>query len=94
MRYHTAPAGRRKMPKRKYKYSSPNHGRPTKAAGPLRNMKLAKDTDEFLLAEKERTKRSGINGHDLTLVVECSLREFSKLKSSYRDQIYRKAKSG
>jgi hypothetical protein len=61
-------------------------GRPAKYAGPLRNMRLAKPADIFLAREKQRVSQP-----DMTLVVECALAQFQKLRSRVRDRFYQEA---
>ena len=61
-------------------------GRPAKCSGRLRHMRLAKLADIFPAREKQRASQP-----DLTLVVECALAEFQKLRSRVRDRFYQEA---
>jgi hypothetical protein len=50
-------------------------------------MRLAKAADIFPAREKQRASQP-----DLTLVVECALAEFMKLRPGVRDRVYQMAR--
>ncbi|MGA3265521.1 MAG: hypothetical protein ABSE16_01710 [Verrucomicrobiota bacterium] len=62
-------------------------GRPAKYSGRLRNMRLVKAADDFLAREKQRPSKP-----DMTLVMECALAKFEKLRPRMRDRIYQRAR--